>query len=159
MSIRTPLSTSYDQQPNDFSTARSAFVVKECAPTFTLNLVEERLLRDGVAVHLPPMGALMLRFFITNPSRLLTKAAILDALWPNRFVCEGLVKDYVRLLRAKLEDDYRNPNYIETVHRRGYRFIGDITLVQDHETVIKNESISSDSSLAACQRGRCDLMR
>jgi len=140
MSTKTALLASYDQQPNDFPLTRNNFVDNEFEPKFTLNLLEERLLRKGVAIHLPPKAVLMLLFFVTNPSRLLTKAAILDAVWPNRFVCEALVKDYVRLLRSKLDDDYRNPNYIETVHRRGYRFIGNITLIQDREMTKKNES-------------------
>jgi DNA-binding winged helix-turn-helix (wHTH) protein len=55
---------------------------------------------------------------------LVTKNALLDAVWGHRFVTESVLKTAISEVRAALGDDPRAPRYIETVSRRGYRFIG-----------------------------------
>jgi DNA-binding winged helix-turn-helix (wHTH) protein len=54
---------------------------------------------------------------------LVTKNALLDAVWGHRFVTESVLKSAVSEVRAALGDDPKQPRYIETVSRRGYRFI------------------------------------
>jgi predicted ATPase len=71
-----------------------------------------------------------LRFSITcfgGPAQLVTKGELLKAVWPGTFVDEGVVKVTIRQLRDVLGDDPKSPRFIETAHRRGYRFIGRIT--------------------------------
>jgi chromosomal replication initiation ATPase DnaA len=51
----------------------------------------------------------------------------LDAVWPGTFVGDAVLKDNIRQLREALHDDAGSPIYIETAHRRGYRFIGKLT--------------------------------
>src|SRR5262249_15757099 len=58
-----------------------------------------------------------------NPGRLVTKEELLQAVWPETYVSEGLLSTYIRDLRAALGDDPEAPRFIETVVRRGYRFI------------------------------------
>jgi hypothetical protein len=48
----------------------------------------------------------------------------MDAVWPGTFVTESSLLEAIGLVREALGDDRRNPTYIQTVHRRGYRFIG-----------------------------------
>lgn len=71
----------------------------------------------------------ILRLFVNHPNRLLTKDEILDAVWGDLCVSEGLVKEYVHDLRLALDDDPRNPAFIETIRGRGYRFLGGIRIV------------------------------
>ena len=52
----------------------------------------------------------------------MTKNALLDAVWGHRFVSESVLKTAISDLRASLHDDPKEPRYIETVSRRGYRF-------------------------------------
>ena len=64
-----------------------------------------------------------------HPSRrhagqLVTKQQLLDAVWPGTFVTDAVLKDSIRQLRDALGDDADSPRFIETAHRRGYRFIG-----------------------------------
>ena len=47
--------------------------------------------------------------------------------WPATFVSDAVLKDSIRQLREALGDDAAAPNYIETAHRRGYRFIAQIS--------------------------------
>ena len=55
--------------------------------------------------------------------RCLTKNALLDAVWGHRFVTDSVLKTAISEVRAALDDDPKQPRYIETVSRRGYRFI------------------------------------
>jgi hypothetical protein len=57
----------------------------------------------------------------------LTKAALLDGVWDETAVGEDALAFQIRGLRQALDDDARNPRYIETVHRVGYRFIVPVT--------------------------------
>jgi DNA-binding winged helix-turn-helix (wHTH) protein len=54
---------------------------------------------------------------------LVTKNALLDAVWGHRFVTESVLKSAISEVRTALADDPKQPRYIETVSRRGYRFI------------------------------------
>jgi DNA-binding response OmpR family regulator len=66
----------------------------------------------------------LLYLLAANAGSVLTREQILDALWGTDFVIESNVVDrHVRALRAKLQDDWHKPRYIETVPGAGYRFV------------------------------------
>ena len=58
-----------------------------------------------------------------TPRPLVTKNALLDVVWGHRFVTDSVLKTAISEVRAVLDDDPKQPRYIETVSRRGYRFI------------------------------------
>ena len=91
---------------------------------FELDEADARLTCAGEAVALPPKPFAVLCALARTPSMLVTKNALLDAVWGHRFVTESVLKSAVSELRAALGDDPKQPRYIETVSRRGYRFIG-----------------------------------
>lgn len=86
----------------------------------------QRLWRQGELVALTPKSFAVLCHLATNPDRLVGKEELLDAVWPDTHVTEAVLKVAVAELRKGLDDDPRNPRYIETVHRRGYRFIAEL---------------------------------
>jgi DNA-binding winged helix-turn-helix (wHTH) protein len=94
---------------------------------YRLDLGDERLWDGKCAVHLTDKTFRLLRFFVQNPNRLLTKQEITATLWRDLHVSDGLVKEYVHDLRAALDDDPRRPRFIETVRGRGYRYLGGIS--------------------------------
>lgn len=96
---------------------------------FQLDLRDERLWRDDQPIPLSNKAFELLRLFVSNPKRLLTKDEILDGVWGEINVSEGLVKEYVHDLRIALGDDPQHPQFIETVRGRGYRFLGGIETV------------------------------
>ena len=96
--------------------------------TLHLDLSEGRLWNGGREVALTPTSFSMLRYFVSHPNRLIPKQELLDRVWPDTHVGEGLVKDYVRRLRRLLGDDPAAPAFIETARGRGYRFVGDIAV-------------------------------
>ncbi len=99
-------------------------------PEYRLDLADERLWLGDQPVTIGNKAFLILHLFVTNPNRLLTKNEILDAVWGDLCVSEGLVKEYVHDLRVALGDDPASPTFIETIRGRGYRFLGGIRVVE-----------------------------
>jgi DNA-binding winged helix-turn-helix (wHTH) protein len=89
---------------------------------FDLDEANARLTCDGEPVSLPPKPFAVLCALARTPRALVTKDALLDAVWGHRFLTESVLKSAIAKLRAALQDDAKQPRYIETVSRRGYRF-------------------------------------
>jgi len=100
---------------------RERFIV---FPPFQLDLVDERLRQDGVVVELRPKTFAVLRHLLQHAGRLVTKSDLLDAVWADVAVTESVLKGCIAEIRAALGDDRESPRFVETAHRRGYRFIG-----------------------------------
>lgn len=79
------------------------------------------------AILLTPKAFAVLRHLLAYPNRLVTKAELLEAVWPQTYVGEAVLKVCVGEIRKALGDDAKAPRYIETVHRRGYRFLPTVT--------------------------------
>jgi pimeloyl-ACP methyl ester carboxylesterase len=82
-------------------------------------------------IALTPKALELLGYLSSRPGRLVTKRELLDNLWPDVFVTDGVLKVCVREIRRALGDDARTPRFIETAHRRGYRFIAPVHDTQD----------------------------
>ena len=91
---------------------------------FELDETNARLLRDGRPLSVAPTPFAVLCALARQPGSLISKGALLDAVWGHRFVSEAVLKTAISDLRTVLQDDARRPRFIETVSRRGYRFIG-----------------------------------
>lgn len=91
---------------------------------FDLDEADARLKRDGKPVALPPKAFGVLCALARQPGVLVTKNALLDAVWGHQHVSESVLKTTVSQVRAALADDAASPRYIETASRLGYRFIG-----------------------------------
>ncbi len=72
---------------------------------YRLDLGDERLWNGNRPVQITNKAFQLLRLFVDNPNRLLTKGDILDGIWRDVCVSEGLVKEYVHDLRQALGDD------------------------------------------------------
>ena len=90
---------------------------------FELDEANARLLCDGKPVALAPTPFALLCALARQPGSLLTKHALLDQVWGHQFVSESVLKTAISDVRTVLDDDPRHPRFIETVSRRGYRFI------------------------------------
>src|ERR1700756_3235034 len=90
---------------------------------FELDEAEARLTCAGEPIALAPKPFAVLCTLARTPGRLVSKNALLDLVWGHRFVTESVLKSAISEVRAALGDDPRQPRYIETVSRRGYRFI------------------------------------
>ena len=77
-------------------------------------------------VHLTPKALALLSFIADRPGEVIAKEDIFGAVWPNVAVGDAALVTCVQELRKALGDNARRPRYVETVHRRGYRFVGKI---------------------------------
>jgi pimeloyl-ACP methyl ester carboxylesterase/DNA-binding winged helix-turn-helix (wHTH) protein len=93
---------------------------------FRLDPANEMLTRDGRPVRLRPKAFAMLSHLVASAGCLVTKKDLLDALWADVFVGDAALKTCMREIREALGDDAQQPRYIETAHRRGYRFIASV---------------------------------
>lgn len=93
---------------------------------FRLDLRDERLWRGDEVIHLSHKSLAVLRCLLAQPGQLVTKDRLFTDVWPETIVSESVLVVAIRELRRGLSDDARTPQYIETVHRRGYRFIANV---------------------------------
>lgn len=97
---------------------------------FELDQGNARLLRGGSPVALAPTPFELLCALARKPGSMLTKHTLLDDVWGHRFVSDSVLKGAISDIRNALGDDPRNPRFIETVPRRGYRFVGQAVAAQ-----------------------------
>ena len=74
-------------------------------------------------VRLTPKALAVLRFLAERPGQVVTKKELFGGVWPETAVGDAALVTCIQELRRALRDDARHPRYIETLHRRGYRFI------------------------------------
>jgi DNA-binding winged helix-turn-helix (wHTH) protein/predicted ATPase len=91
---------------------------------FALDMENERLLRGSTEVVLRPKSLSVLRYLVEHGDRLVTKEELIDTVWAGTAVTDTVLKVCVREIREALGDMAAAPQFIETVPRRGYRFIG-----------------------------------
>jgi DNA-binding winged helix-turn-helix (wHTH) protein len=75
-------------------------------------------------VRLTPKALALLSFMAERPGEVITKEELFGAVWPEVNVGDAALVTCIQELRRALGDDARRPRYIETLHRRGYRFVG-----------------------------------
>jgi len=97
---------------------------------FRLDPENECLRRGTSRISLTPKVFALLSCLVENAGRLVTQSELVERLWPDTYVQPEVLKTHVRDLRAILGDDARNPRFIETHHRRGYRFIAPLQLAE-----------------------------
>ncbi len=93
---------------------------------YLLDRVDQRLWNGEDHVPLPPKAFDLLSFLVARPGLLATKEDLLDGVWPDTYVSDAVLKVTVGELRRALGDSAQAPHWIQTVHRRGYRFIADV---------------------------------
>ena len=97
---------------------------------FLLNPAERVLTREGRAVPLTPKVFDLLVVLVENGGHLLGKKDLMEAVWPDSFVEEGNLTFSVSALRKALGEDRKEPQYIETVPRSGYRFVANVRVLE-----------------------------
>ncbi len=97
--------------------------------TFVLDPANATLKRGTAPVALTPKAFGVLELLVARAGQLVTKDEFLDQLWPGVFVGDAVLKVCIREIRVALGDDHQHPTFIETAHKRGYRFVAPVTPV------------------------------
>ena len=89
-----------------------------------IDILNRQVHVGGETLHLTGIDQSLLYVLAANSGRVVTREGILDAVWGPDFVAESNIVDrHIRVLRAKLQNDWRRPRYIATVPGQGYRFV------------------------------------
>lgn len=90
---------------------------------YRLDPVSGHLWRGRQVVPLTPKALAVLRYLADRPGQLVVKEEMLRAVWGDTLVTDASLKVAIREIRKALQDDPEHPRFIETAHRRGYRFV------------------------------------
>ncbi len=91
---------------------------------FKLDIDNQQLWYGDELRPLRPNPMAVLAYLVDRPDQLVTKDDLLRDVWENEFVVDGVIKTSMSDIRKALRDNPKKPRYVETVHRRGYRFVG-----------------------------------
>jgi DNA-binding winged helix-turn-helix (wHTH) protein len=147
----TEMEQGYDRESGSGRTSPTGAAVP-CVlhfPPFRLDLRLERLCHGLDAVALKPRAFAILRYLAEQAGRLVTKSELLTQIWGDVHVNEAVLKTHLGEIRRALADDVRSPRYIETAHRRGYRFIAPIERVPSASAPATQATGASVPSVAA----------
>lgn len=114
---------------------------------FQISATERLLKRGGQNIPLPPKVFDLLLVLVTRPGQVVTKDELMNEVWPDTFVEETNIKVYVSTLRKALGENGDGAKFIETLPRRGYRFVSPVTQIAPvpvsvPELVIEKQTVS-----------------
>jgi DNA-binding winged helix-turn-helix (wHTH) protein len=121
---------------------------------FRIDLKNEQLWRDGKEVVLRRKTFAVLRHLVEHPGQLITKTALLDAVWGAVAISDSLPAVCVAELRKALGDEAKTPRLIETRHRRGYRFVAKVVPAEAPRSLANPNLPSPDTAAIVVGRER-----
>jgi DNA-binding winged helix-turn-helix (wHTH) protein/TolB-like protein/Flp pilus assembly protein TadD len=133
---------------------------------FRIDVAERSLLRHGTPVQLTPKAFDTLLVLVMRSGHLVEKDELLKEVWPDTFVEEATLAQNISTLRKVLGQDGSGHQYIETVPKRGYRFISSVRVMQDNGTdliiqqqtrahiIIEEEESVDDESRSALSKAQ-----
>jgi len=141
------------------ATVETARALRVRFDAYELDEADARVWRDGQPLSLSPTPFALLCTLVRRAGSLITKGELLDAVWGHRYVSDSVLKTAISELRTVLGDDAKQPRFIETVSRRGYRFIRPVGTTPKGSAVTVRDSndahtiIGRVDALARLQRG------
>jgi DNA-binding winged helix-turn-helix (wHTH) protein/predicted ATPase len=124
-----------------------------CFDRFRFDGTNQRLEDASGAIPLNPKAFEVLRVLIGRSGQLVSKDQLLDAVWADTHVTDGVLKVCIAEIRKALGDSATEPRFIETVHRRGYRFVAEVTAPQSAASAAAAAERDSTRSLIAWPAG------
>src|ERR1043165_2832882 len=118
---------------------------------FIVDTDQKLLLRQDKELPLTPKLFETLLILVENSGRIVQKEQFMERLWPHTFVDEANLTSNIRQLRKSLGDNAREPHYIETVTKRGYRFIANVQRVElpRNQDEVRSRSETTETSATA----------
>jgi TolB-like protein/Tfp pilus assembly protein PilF len=94
--------------------------------TYEVDLVQQELRRAGTVVPIEPQVFDVLAYLVQNRGRIVSKDDLLEAVWQGRIVSDAALTSRISAARRAVGDDGNTQALIRTVHKRGFRFVGDV---------------------------------
>jgi adenylate cyclase len=93
---------------------------------FEIDTARRELRRAGATVHIEPQVFDLLVHLVRNRHRIVSKDELIDAIWQGRIVSDATLSSRISSARRALGDSGNDQNLIRTLHKRGFRFVGDV---------------------------------
>jgi DNA-binding winged helix-turn-helix (wHTH) protein/tetratricopeptide (TPR) repeat protein len=119
---------------------------------FRLDPAHACLWRGDDVLVLPPKPFAVLHYLVTHPNRLVTKAELLAAVWPETAITDAAMRVAIGAVRKVLGDTAPTPRYIATVPHRGYRFLAPVTMANAAATLALSPPLPGVSSPLLVER-------
>jgi DNA-binding winged helix-turn-helix (wHTH) protein/Tol biopolymer transport system component len=114
---------------------------------FTLDSEQARLSCQGKELAIEPKLFELLLLFVAQPNAIISRQDILKTLWTGSLVTDNAVNKLVANLRKVLADDPKSPRYIQTVPKRGYRLICEVTSLESLNSAEKDQLLADEAAL------------
>jgi TolB-like protein/DNA-binding winged helix-turn-helix (wHTH) protein len=108
---------------------------------FEIDLARHELRRGGAIVHVEPQVFDLLVHLIRNRDRIVSKDELFDSVWQGRIVSEATLSSRISAARRALGDSGNDQSFIRTLHKRGFRFVGDV--VEGDSSVVVAHAIET----------------
>ncbi len=95
---------------------------------FRLDTAAEILWNEQMPVTIAPKTYRLLLYFLQNPERLISHEELFSSVWEGRFVDDTAIRLAINALRKALQDNVKQPDYISTAHKKGYRFMAKVNI-------------------------------
>jgi DNA-binding winged helix-turn-helix (wHTH) protein len=99
----------------------------KCFQQFRLDDVNQCLLHGDTRLSLTPKPFAVLQYLVNHPGRLVTHDELMSAVWPETYVQPEVLRRYILEIRRLLDDKADAPRFVETIPKRGYQFIADVS--------------------------------
>ena len=86
---------------------------------------EMKLLKNGIEIALSSKESFLMKYFLTNQNKVLTKEQIYRNIWGDNVVDDNTIMVHIRRLRTKIEDDPNAPRFLRTIRGVGYQFVAE----------------------------------
>ncbi|RLE22175.1 MAG: hypothetical protein DRJ65_14455 [Acidobacteria bacterium] len=122
---------------------------------FVLDPILHTLHQNDVAVPLPESAMAVLEILVSSAPEAVDKATLMDKAWPDTAVIPDNLVQAIHSIRTALGGDARQPRFVQTVHRRGYRFVAPVTIIQStHDSQPSENSAAVPVAVARPQAFR-----
>src|SRR4051812_35157953 len=97
---------------------------------FQLDLSQHELRRGGKSVHIEPQVFDMIVHLVRHHDRIVSKEELIETIWNRRIISEAALSSRINAARRALGDNGNDQIFIKTLHKRGFRFVGDVEVVR-----------------------------
>jgi TolB-like protein/DNA-binding winged helix-turn-helix (wHTH) protein len=101
---------------------------------FELDLSQQELRRLGESVHIEPQVFDLIVHLVRNHDRIVSKDELIETVWNGRIISEAALSSRINGARRALGDNGTDQLFIRTLHKRGFRFVGDVQAISTPET-------------------------
>jgi DNA-binding winged helix-turn-helix (wHTH) protein len=119
-------------------------VLKYQFTEFEIDLSQQELRRLGQAVHIEPQVFDLIVHLVRNHDRIVSKDELIETIWNGRMISEAALSSRINGARRALGDNGNDQALIRTLHKRGFRFVGDVQAIDAAVSVVEANRLVPD---------------